>query len=45
MSTAYRFARLLSMRRDQILVNGAMQSAFYERELKQLGAERRALAQ
>ncbi|WP_339456308.1 NEL-type E3 ubiquitin ligase domain-containing protein [Pseudomonas sp. EA_65y_Pfl1_P120] len=40
-----RLARLLSMRRDQILVNGSMQSVFFERELKQLGAERRALEQ
>lgn len=40
-----RLAGLLGMRRDQMLVNGSMQSVFFERELKQLGAERRALEQ
>lgn len=40
-----RLAGLLGMRRDQILVNGSMQSVFFERELNQLGAERRALEQ
>lgn len=42
---ADRLAGLLGKRRDEILVNGSMQSAFYERELKQLGAEREALEQ
>jgi len=42
---ADRLAGLLGKRRDDILVNGSMQSAFYERELKQLGAEREALEQ
>ncbi|MGY2374799.1 NEL-type E3 ubiquitin ligase domain-containing protein [Pseudomonas sp. SDO524_S393] len=40
-----RLAGLLGKRRDEILVGGSMQSAFYERELKRLGAERRALEQ
>ncbi|NWC84749.1 hypothetical protein HX793_00940 [Pseudomonas reactans] len=40
-----RLAGLLGKRRNEILVNGSMQSAFYERELKQLGAEREALEQ
>lgn len=40
-----RLAGLLGMRRDQILVDGSMQSVFFERELKQLGDERRALEQ
>jgi len=40
-----RLAGLLGMHRDQILVNGWMQSVFFERELNQLGAERRALEQ
>lgn len=42
---ADRLAGLLGKRRDEILVDGSMQSAFYERELKQLGAEREALEQ
>ncbi|UII69456.1 hypothetical protein LVW35_17415 [Pseudomonas sp. HN11] len=40
-----RLAGLLGKRKDEILVNGLMQSAFYERELNQLGAERYALEQ
>ncbi|NJJ57621.1 NEL-type E3 ubiquitin ligase domain-containing protein [Pseudomonas sp. B14(2022)] len=40
-----RLAGLLGRRRDEILVNGAMQSAFFESELKQLGVERQALEQ
>ena len=42
---ADRLAGLLGKRRDEILVNGSMQSAFYQRELDQLGAERHALEQ
>lgn len=40
-----RLAGLLGVRRDQILVNGSMQSVFFEHALNQLGAERRALEQ
>ncbi len=40
-----RLAGLLGRRRDEILVNGAMQSAFFESELKQLGVARQALEQ
>jgi hypothetical protein len=42
---ADRLAGLLGRRRDEILVDGAMQSAFFESELKQLGAARQALEQ
>lgn len=42
---ADRLARLLGKRRDELLVNGSMQSVFYEQELNQLGAERQALEQ
>jgi len=38
-----RLVRLLGKRRDEILVDGVMQSAFYERELKRLGVTRLAL--
>lgn len=40
-----RLTSLLGRRRDEILVDDTMQSAFFERELKQLGAERQALEQ
>ncbi len=42
---ADRLAALLGKRRDEILVNGLMQSAFYERELNLLGTERQVLEQ
>ena len=42
---ADRLAGLLGRRRDDILVNGSMQSAFFENELSQLGREQRALEQ
>lgn len=42
---ADRVARLFGARRDEVLVNGAMPSAFYKRELDQLGMERQMLEQ
>jgi len=42
---ADRLAGLLGRRRDDILVNGSMQSAFFENELSHLGWEQRALEQ
>lgn len=44
-AAADHLAGLLGKRRDEILVNGSMQSAFYERELNSLGAERHLLEQ
>lgn len=44
-AAADRLAGLLGKRRDEILVSGSMQSAFYVRELKQVSAARQALEQ